>query len=303
MLDREIIIRRLAIIKYLYNVGVQQSRQVETVAGFSILAFHDCAEMFLLLVSENKGDNSDRWSFIEFWNQYPELTLKESMRNLKDRRVSIKHKGQFPSKSDVEICRITMADFLEQNTIIQFGLEFKDVSVSNLVSYTTVKKYLDIAESCFNKGNMYDCIINCKIAFIEMLSTYEYTKRKNNWINSLLNVGDEIGNDYQKLVGYDEKSGARWFKQVTETSNKIREILKITALGIDYRKYTYFEAVTPEVRVWWKEGGREYDALPQTYFEEHHNLKSEDCRFCMDFVIDSALRLQEFDYDINNIIK
>ena len=89
MLDREIIIRRLAIIKYLYNVGVQQSRQVETVAGFSILAFHDCAEMFLLLVSENKGDNSDRWSFMEFWNQYPELTLKESMRNLKDRALRL----------------------------------------------------------------------------------------------------------------------------------------------------------------------------------------------------------------------
>ena len=55
ILDKGIIIRRLAIIKYLYNIGVQQSMQVETIAGFSILAFHDCAEMFLLLVAENKG--------------------------------------------------------------------------------------------------------------------------------------------------------------------------------------------------------------------------------------------------------
>ena len=51
MLDKEIIIRRLATIKYLYNIGIQQSRQVETVAGFSILTFHDCAEMFLILVA------------------------------------------------------------------------------------------------------------------------------------------------------------------------------------------------------------------------------------------------------------
>ena len=55
ILDKGIIIRRLAIIKYLYNIGVQQSMQVETIAGFSILAFHDCAEMILLLVAENKG--------------------------------------------------------------------------------------------------------------------------------------------------------------------------------------------------------------------------------------------------------
>ena len=52
MLSIELIIRRLAIIKYLFNLGVQQSMQAETVAGFSILTFHDCAEMFLLLVAE-----------------------------------------------------------------------------------------------------------------------------------------------------------------------------------------------------------------------------------------------------------
>jgi len=59
MLDKEIIIRRLAIIKYLYNIGVQQSMQVETVAGFSILTFHDCAEMFLLLVAENSNKKAE----------------------------------------------------------------------------------------------------------------------------------------------------------------------------------------------------------------------------------------------------
>lgn len=42
MLDKEIIIRRLAIVKYLYTIAVQQSMQVETVAGFSILSFHYC---------------------------------------------------------------------------------------------------------------------------------------------------------------------------------------------------------------------------------------------------------------------
>ena len=103
MIDKEIIIRRLAVIKYLYNTGVQQSMQVETVAGFSVLTFHDCAEMFLILVAENKNDKCEKWSFMDFWNNYPELTLRESMRNLKERRISIKHKGQFPSKADIKL--------------------------------------------------------------------------------------------------------------------------------------------------------------------------------------------------------
>ena len=88
-LDKEIIIRRLAIIKYLYNLGAQQSMQVDMVAGFSILSFHDCAEMFLLLVAENKGMKGEN-VFMDYWNKIPELTLKESMRILKERRVNIK---------------------------------------------------------------------------------------------------------------------------------------------------------------------------------------------------------------------
>ncbi len=136
-LDNSIIIRRLAVIKYLFNLGVQQSFQVDTVAGFSILAFHDSLEMFLQLVAENKGDKASD-NFMSFWDKYPELTLKESIRNLKDRRVNIKHKGLFPSKNDIELSRISVTNFFEQNTPIQFGFNFEDVSLSSLISYDKV---------------------------------------------------------------------------------------------------------------------------------------------------------------------
>lgn len=302
VLDKEIIIRRLATIKYLYNIGVQQSMQVETIAGFSILAFHDCTEMFLLLIAENKGKRALP-HFMDYWDDYRDLTLKESMRALKDRRVNIKHKGQFPSKSDIEMSRITMTEFLEQNTPLQFGIDFKDISISNLVSYDNVRRYIDIAELNYNEGKLYDCMVNSKIAFMELLSTYESSKRGKYSVDSLLNIGDEIGEDYQKLVGSGNSSGARWFEQVTNTTNKIREVLKVTALGIDYKKYMYFETIVPKVNVWWREEGKNYEALPQEYYERKNILRSIDGRFCIDFVIDSALKLQEFDYDINSVLR
>ena len=103
MLNSEIIIRRLALIKYLYKIGEQQSKQVETIAGFSILTFHDCVEMFLILVAEHNDIQIDRKiNFMDFWDKFPNLTLKESMRAVKDRRVSAKHRGQFPSRSDID---------------------------------------------------------------------------------------------------------------------------------------------------------------------------------------------------------
>jgi hypothetical protein len=302
MLNKEIIIRRLAIIKYLYRLGVQQSEQVDVIAGFSILSFHDCVEMFLLLVAENKGKKAPN-SFMEYWDNFPELTLKESMKALKDRRVSIKHKGQFPSKSDIEISRITMTNFMEENTPIQFGIEFKDISVSQLISYKSVKAYIDKAESFYNESNFYECLINSKIAFMELLSSYEDNKTKPYSFNSSLNIGKRIGEEYKKLVGSDSKYGAKWFDNVTNTINGIRNILKITALGIDYKKYTYFEIITPIVNLWWENGKRDYKPLSKDLYQNNYEIKSSDCRFCIDFVIDNALKLQEFDYDINKILK
>ncbi|MCI1720679.1 MAG: hypothetical protein LKM37_06695 [Bacteroidales bacterium] len=302
MLGKEIIIRRLAIIKYLYRLGVQQSEQVDVVAGFSILSFHDCAEMFLLLVSENKGIKAPS-SFMEYWDKFPELTLKESMKALKERRVSIKHKGQFPSKSDIEISRITMTNFMEENTLIQFGIEFKDISVSQLISYKHVKSYIDKAESSYNKNDFYESIVNSKIAFMELLSSYEDNKIKPYSLNSSLNIGEQIDDEYKKLVGSDSKCGAKWFEKVTNTINSIRDILKITALGIDYKRYTYFEIITPIVNTWWENGKRKYEQLSKDFYENNHEIKGSDCRFCIDFVIDNALKLQEFDYNLNFVFK
>ncbi len=301
LLNQEVILRRLAIIKYLYEMGVCQSNQVETIAGFSILAFHDSAEMFLLLIAENKGDAAPR-NFMEYWDRYKELTLKESMKRLKDIRVDIKHRGQFPSKSDINICRITIGEFFEQNTIAQFGLEFKDISITEIISYKNVKEYVNIAVKCCAENKTYDSLVNIKIAFMELLSTYESNKREPYWIGSLLSVGNKIGNDYRKLVT-ENRDGVRWFQQVTETVNKIREILKITALGIDYKKYTYFMAATPDVQKWFdKNSGSQYSEIPKEYFEQSHCVSGDDCKRCIDFVIDSAIKLQNFDYSIDNIL-
>lgn len=300
-LDNSILIRRLAVIKYLFNLGVQQSFQVDTVAGFSILAFHDSLEMFLQLVAENKGDKASD-NFMSFWDKYPELTLKESIRNLKDRRVNIKHKGLFPSKNDIELSRISVTNFFEQNTPIQFGFNFEDVSLSSLISYDKVKHYIELAEKHLRKNEFYDSLVNSKMAFLELLSTYESSKYLG-VSSSIINIGDKVGNEYQKLIGNDDKLGRRWFKTISDTTNNLRDILKITALGIDYRKYTFFNIVTPETSLYCTKEGMEYHSISKEYFETRHSVRAQDCQFCIDFVIDSSLKLQEFDYDIKSIFR
>ena len=302
-IDEKIIVIRLAKIKYLYKIGVEQSMQVETVAGFSLLSFHDCAEMFLLLIAEDHGAKNEVSTFMEYWNKYPELTLRESMNNLKERRRILKHKGIFPSKNDIEESRVTITQFLKENTFKFFGVNFDTISLADLIDNLNVKEYVLKTEAFLEQGDMFECLLNAKIGFEELLTTYESTKQQ--YYKSIFNVGEEIGTGFERIVPRKEINKARWFEQVTKTTNALRNILKISAFGIDYKKYALFNVITPGVR---KIGGPadstyKYEHDSKEYFESTRNITIQDCRFCVDFVIDSALKLQEFDFDINKYLK
>lgn len=299
-LSNSIIINRLAKIKYLYKIGIEQSMQEGTFAGFSILSFHDSTEMFLLLVAENKGDKIDDISFMQFWDRYPDLTLKESMRKLKDRRVNIKHKGLFPSKTDIEESRITITQFFRENIKVQFGLEFDQISLADLIEYHNIKDYIRKAEELLSQNKTYECLLNARIGFEELLVTYESDKRQ--WRDSIFCVGKKVGNDYRRLVTSD-KDGRKWFEEVTMTSNAIRNILRISAMGIDYRKYTLFEFITPRVIETCGIGKDKYVKEDLEHFELTKSIKKEDCRFCIDFVVDCALKLQDFEFNIGKYVK
>lgn len=299
MLNSEIIIRRLALIKYLYKMGVQQSVQVETVAGFSILLFHDCVEMFLLLVAEHNDIKSDNLNFMGYWDKFPNLTLKESMRAVKDRRVSAKHKGQFPSKSDIEISRISVTDFLEQNSKNQFGVEFRNISLLDLVAYENVKSYLEKAQSNIDNHEYDESLISSKIAFETLLYSYELNK-KDNWYNNLLDIGQKINNKYEYLVGQSGRE-VEWFKDITKTTNQMREVLKITALGIDFKRYSVFQFLTPEV---YRDISGDYSPTSlRKQSERGLKIDGGNCQFCIDFVLDCSIKLQEFDFDVNQYLQ
>lgn len=299
MLSSEIIIRRLALIKYLYKIGEQQSKQVEMIAGFSILAFHDCIEMFLLLVAEHNDIKSDSLSFMSYWDKFSNLTLKESMRAVKDRRVSAKHKGQFPSKSDIDISRINVTDFLEQNSKIQFGIEFKDVSLLDLVVYENVKTHLEKAQRNIDNHEYDESLTNSKIAFEILLYSYESNK-KDHWYKNLLDIGQEINNKYEYLVSRSSRE-AEWFEDITKTTNRMREVLNITALGIDFKRYSVFQFLTPEV---YRDMSGNYNSLSfRQPSEKGLKVNRENCQFCIDFVLDCSIKLQEFDFDVSQYLQ
>ncbi|WP_282113408.1 hypothetical protein [Maribacter stanieri] len=301
MLNKEIIVKRLSLIKYLYQIGIEQSRQSETIASFSILSFHDSIEMFLKLLAEHKNIRSDKLNFLDYWTKVPSLTLKESMRNLNSRRVNIKHKGLLPSKSDIEISRVNATDFFEQNTLPEFGIDFKEISLLDLIQYEEVKKNLEIASESLENNNIEKCIEHSALAFDDLIHNYEKSKEsyfgnspfyfgKDLTFLSSFHIG--IGNEFEGRTG---RKLDDFIDRVKESLEGIQSAVKILSFGIDYKKFSKFKLLTPNV-VRFIGGNRSAEIYGEKKWTK------ENCQFCIDFVIESSLKLQEFDFDINEIM-
>lgn len=80
-----------------------------------------------------------------------------------------------------------------------------------------------------------------------------------------------------------------------KTIDSIQNAVKILSLGIDYRRYVRFWVLTPHVRNVQNKSYRvnwlDYGLREQT---------EDDVKFCINFVIETALALQEFDFTIES---
>jgi hypothetical protein len=79
-----------------------------------------------------------------------------------------------------------------------------------------------------------------------------------------------------------------------ESVEALQEAVKILSLGLDYKRYARFRLLTPYV---------------ERYMNGNYNIvrmrrgskevpTDEEVQFCIDFVIESAIALQEFDFSL-----
>lgn len=299
MLPAELILKRLSIIKILFKQGQQQSYQAETVSFFSILSFHDSIEMFLKLAAEHRDVKSDNFNFMDYWEKIPDLTLKEPMRSLNARRVNLKHKGLIPGRIEIESSRIAASDFLLQNFKQQFDVDFSTLSLTELISDEHIRTLLSDAEKELELDDHKKCINHLALAFYHLINRYKdqrtYSRYKSpfSFIEKTeyrVGSGDKPATNDRRLE--------RLFKIVKNNFQNLESAVLINALGLDYRKYLKFRLLTPFVYET-SEGPHIYHAVDETKRE----WEKSDCKFCLDFVFESAWRLQDFDFNYHDLMQ
>jgi len=299
-----IVVQRLAFIKYLYQTAITQSQSPSPLNCASILTMHDAIELFLQLASEHLNVGSERPAFIEYWDILNkkiaplELAQKESMRRLNKARVAIKHHGTFPSELDIESFRASTTNFFEDNTSLVFKVNLHEISLVEFVNPEISRQKLKDAEIAISQGDTLKALDDIAIAFDKMISDYENRKRTP-FSDSPFYFGRDLTFQTSFCMGLNggldsyERSMAEFVDRVKESIEAMQNAIKILALGMDYRKYSKFKGLTPQlVRLM---NGQYYSTRR---FDEKQKPSVEDTRFCIHFVIESALALSQFDYSL-----
>lgn len=298
----ELTIKRLSIIKQLYKVGVRQSYDSEPMNGFCLLSFHDSVEMFMKLCAEIKGVKVDRsTNFGDYFNKLADLQCQVTMTNLNNKRVALKHHGSLPSKLDVEISRVNVTDFFVLNTPVFFGATFEEISLMPLIRYDVVKKYIQLAIDSQQSKNYEDSVFNSHVAFKELLFSYENDKKL--LLESPYKICENFAHDRTPFlrVGLGDRFD-KFIDKVSASLTTVDNVVKMLGFGIDYKRYIKFKILSPRIQIWNEEGGRQYEYVGKNYHADKLNYNNRNAQYCIDFVIESALKLQEFDFDLQELM-
>ena len=292
----ELIIKRLAVVKHLYQQGLALSYESEPTNGLCLLPFHDSIEMFMKICADVKSVKIDRSTmFMDYFSKLPDLLCSSQMQNLNNKRVALKHHGEIPSSLDIEIARANTTEFFELNTPLFFGVEFSEISMVSLIKYSSVADWLYKANEAHQKGDYSDSICLSHVAFKELLIRHE--EDKSYFYESPFSAVKEC-----KHLFRDSKFNHQIDENIKKIKNDLLNIdaaLTIIGLGIDYKQYTKFELLSPYINVWPEKGGRKFDWHPKANIVAN----SRNSSFCYDFVISCALNLQRTDFEISELLK
>ena len=143
-----------------------------------------------------------------------------------------------------------------------------------------------------NTNKLGESLSASAIAFAKLIDDY-VCRKTDRWGNSPFRFGKELTFMTSSIMGIGGDMGD-FIDSSKSSIEALKEAAKIIGFGIDYKRYAKFKMLTPYVYHY--VGGRyESGDLDEGLIK---SLTVADANFCIEFVIESALALQEFDFEL-----
>lgn len=260
----------------------------------ALLAFHDAVELFLHLACDQHGVSlKPKASFEDYFAALSEkvgpLASKVSMMRLNEARRNLKHHGNLPHVEDMESFRFGVQAFFDENTPRLFnGVGFSDVTLADMVACAKARKQLVSAADHWQSGRLGEASTSLALAYDELRWDYLERNRDPRWGGNPFALGPSLTFMSGASLGLDGNA-QRVVDDVLDSIRHMRRALEITVLGVDYKRHVEFTMLTPSVQ-------RMAGGSTSVVRTHSRDLSEQEYERCYGFVIEAALKLQEFDF-------
>lgn len=301
--------RRLAFIRYLHQMGVDQARLPAPLSSASLLMLHDAIESFYVLACEQLGINAT-FEFEKFPSAINAAiaggrTLvgqATAMKRINNARKMLKHHGTHPDKTTIELAVQDTATFMAGNTPTLFDVEYDTVSMADAITQEKVRALVKAAEAANAAGDRVEAMCSLAHAMTRLLTPHtrgdDYETDPSpfaleaafGWPMTESTIQDAFtprvqGGDSRLRVyaGRESRQVARQLKRTFDVVKKLGESVRLLGLGVDPASYERFEMLTPAIEGYFN-GDLEFYAL------KGYAPTAEEYQFCHQFVVGCAIR-------------
>lgn len=186
--------------------------------------------------------------------------------------------------------------FFAANTPAVFGLDYRTISLAELIADETVRQFVRDAETASADGDHVAAMIALADALdalfdppgrvaqawgplpLEFGSTSEVVERGK--LAAVLHAAED---SRARRRSWDTDHLARQISEMSKVVVELQAAMRVAVLGIDFAAHQRFRTLTPAISKSW--GGRSYRA-PVGYAPS-----DDEVDFCTQFVVDAAIRL------------
>lgn len=275
------VIDRLVFVKYLVRRGSEEyERGHEVAMAVAVLHFHDAMEIFFHCLADVLGFDVRGVTFTGFPTKVKDVAQKPMIRSgivdkLNNLRVPLKHQALRPGNAALKALSADVEAFFEQNAREFLAVELQDVSLGDLVTNDAVRAQVKDAEKEVEGGHYGDAMRKLGAALDTLARKVEPGR-----LPRASRHGTKLDRDFVRseevpmFADYEERQAMqRMVTKMNERYQKLVAAIEPLQLGLDPTDFAHFRELT------------------------HARMPINDTRanavFCLNFVIDAALRAQE----------
>jgi hypothetical protein len=279
------IAKRLTLVRILLLRARQElSSGLEFGAWQAATALHDAADMCLLTIADHLGVHRQQGTHLR---DYPKLIETATggtkavtdrllfTQDLNDARNPAKHRGGFPSVSDITVLFQRTEAALESNCNAYLGRPISSISLADVIDEPDVRDCVKRAESHIAATEYIEANAALKEAWHLLMD-----RVPGRFDVDVHGLGHPLPQRFQTNEPEEQRALRQWW-------DRIQPKLQLQLLGVDLVKYSTFESIGPHVTIFNAGNSKYYRKLGD---EIVHSAASAD--FCLNFVLENAIRWQ-----------